>query len=81
VYILYFKNREKYIGSSGMLKNRLSNHFCKYGKLINTVRIYICKSRKDYIKLEKIFINEFKPKMNSILSGHSKEICLELMGK
>ena len=81
VYILYFNNGEKYVGSSGILKRRISQHFFKYGNYIIKGIIYLCKCRKDYLLLEKFYIQKFHPKMNNLIGCHSKDICIELLNK
>lgn len=78
VYILTYKDSEKYIGSSTNLRKRLNQHKNKRNDIIN-VDMYISDSELHSHILEYLLIIRLKPKWNgSTLGNMTEEEFIEL---
>ena len=73
VYFLINKNKIVYVGMTSNIFLRLSDHRLITEKIFDSYS-FLVVPRKDIRKIEKYFIDKFKPKYNGIICGINIEL-------
>lgn len=71
-YMLMWKGEVVYVGMSTKIKDRLSSHNCRGGKLFDSAEVIACASQPSAWDLEGELIREHRPRYNVQLTHHGK---------